>query len=78
MDKYCSGIPNRPAQVILSLGSAVGARAIETIATVSIAAVEAMEIAGRVMRVEDGALFCTDADDVCCSYCCFIDYETSI
>jgi hypothetical protein len=52
MDIYCSGIPDRLTQGFLSLGSVVAARAVEQIASVALAAVEAMEAADRLMRID--------------------------
>ena len=64
------GIPALPFSTIVGT-------IIDTIASVAAKADAAAEAASGVMRVEDGVLCCTDKEeDVCCSYCCFIDFET--
>ena len=76
-DSYA--IPNLPTTGLVCLGSAVATRAIDMIASVASAVVKSTETAARIMRVEDGALCCTDVDDTgCCSYCCYIDFKTSL
>jgi len=73
-----SRIPDtrQQAQVLFSLGSVIAGRVIGMVGSVA----AATEAAAQMMRVEDGAMFCTDVDDMsrCCSYWCYIDYETSL
>ena len=48
--------------------------------TANVAAVVSVaETMAGAMKVEDGSLCCSDVDDEgCCTYCCFIDFETRL
>jgi len=54
-------------------------RGAEIIASFVAAAVSVAETMAGAMKVEDGSLCCSDVDDEgCCTYCCFIDFETRL
>ena len=65
--------------LLLSRLFCANSRGAEIIASFVAAVVSVAEKAAGAMKVEDGSLCCSDVDDEgCCTYCCFIDFETRL